>query len=184
MAKLFSFIILIPNMDTEKLINEYRAALFAKGFYGAYSFPPAAPLAELSSPFNRDELKDLAGNIRKLSMVHDGKISGVESGAHAGFGDLSFFGPLLDIVAARDLFPKTVKGKIVRVFFPPVLCAALVHSEPDSVEEGPPLSFRAVSIANLAIRSLPGGNAGEALPYSFEWEMGPPVWLPAYKGEK
>jgi hypothetical protein len=184
--KEYRFVILIPNRDTEKLLDEYRTALFAKGFYGAYSFPPAAPLAELSRSFNRDELKELAGNIRKLTLAHNGKISGGETAANAGFGGLSFFGLHLDLPAAGELFPETAKGKIIpsvpgRSFFPPVLCAALVHpGENQLPKEGPALSFRAAALANLAIRSL-SGKTGDALPYSFEWEIGEPIWLPAYK---
>jgi len=182
----FRFIILIIGMDTEKLLNEYRAALFAKGFYGAYSFPPAAPLAELSRPFNREELKELAGNIRDLTMPHDGKISSAENGSNAGFGEYSFFGPQLNLHAnlpvIEDLFPKTARCKITRSLFPPVLCAALIHSGENPLpKEGPALSFRTAALANLAIRSLPGGTGGEAQAYSFEWKMGDPVWLPAYK---
>jgi len=184
----FRFIILIPGRDTEKLLDEYRASLFANGFYGAYSFPPVAPLAELSRPFNRDELKELAGNIRKLSMSHDGKISSAESGVDIieGFGEYSFFGLRLDFpadpLAIEKLFPKTTKGKIVRHLFPPVLCASLVYSGENHLpKEWPSLSFRAASLANLAIRPLPGGDKGEAHVYSFEWKMGEPIWLPAYK---
>jgi hypothetical protein len=182
----FRFIILIIGMDTEKLLNEYRAALFAEGFYGAYSFPPAAPLAELSRPFNRDELKELAGNIRDLTMPHDGKISSAENASNAGFGEYSFFGPQLNLHAnlliIEDLLSKTARDKIARPLFPPVLCAALVHSgENPMPKEGPALSFRAAALANLAIRPLPAGTGGEVQAFSFEWKMGDPVWLPAYK---
>jgi hypothetical protein len=186
----YRFIILIPGRDTEKLLDGYRAALFAKGVYGAYSFPPAAPLAELSRPFSRDELKELAGIIRKLTMAHDGKISGSECCSNTGFGDLSFFGPKLDIPAAGGLLSETARGKIARALFPPILCAALVHSGSGSAEKnpqpekGPAFSFRAAALANLAIRPLPGGGAGEASALSFEWRIGPPVWLPAYKKAK
>jgi hypothetical protein len=182
----YRFVILIPGRDTEKLLDEYRAALFAKGFYGAYSFPLAAPLAELSSPFNRNELKELAGNIRKLSMAHGGKISGTGTSVNNGFGELSFFGPLLNISITEELFPETARDKIIpsvpgRSFLPQVLCVSLVHSGENPLPiEGPALSFRAAALANLAIRSL-SGAAGEALPYSFEWKMGEPVWLPVYK---
>ena len=179
-AKLFRFIILIPGRDTEKLLDENRAALFAKGFHGAYSFPPAAPLAEVSRPFSRDELKELAVNIRNLTMAHDGKIISSENSTNAGFGKLSFLGPRLDL--PEELFNKTAKGKIARTFFPIVLCATLTDSagtDPQA-EKYLTLSFRAAALANLTIRSLNGGT-GEALPYSFEWETGPLVWLPAYK---
>ena len=183
-ARLFRFIILIPGRDTEKILDEYRAALFARGLFGAYSFPPAAPLAELSRPFSRDELKKIAGNIRNLTMAHDGKISSSGSCTNDGFGKLSFFGPHLDL--PEELFSETAKGKIARTFFPIVLCAALTDSGSNSsvgdpqAEKCPALSFRAAAIANVTIRSLSGGN-GEALPFSFEWETGPLVWLPAYK---
>jgi hypothetical protein len=181
----FRFIILIIGMDTEKLLNEYRSALFAEGFYGAYSFPPAAPLAELSRPFNRDELKELAGNIRDLTMPHDGKISCAENASNAGFGEYSFFGPRLNFIETEDLFPKTARGKIARSLFPPVLCAAMVHSvENPMPKEGPALSFRAAALANLAIRPLPAGTGGEVQAFSFEWKMGEPIWLPAYKKNK
>jgi len=177
----YRFVILILGKDTEKLLSEYRAALFAKGFYGAYSFPPAAPLAELSSPFNRGELKEFAENIRKLSMAHDGKISSVVSCSNAGFGKMVFFGPLLNLPAAGKLVPETAKGKIIGSLFPPVLCAALVPlGEKLPPKEGLSLSFRTAALANLAIRPLACETTGEAA-YSFEWEMGEPVWLPAFR---
>jgi len=178
----YRFVILIPGRDTEKFVSEYRAALFAKGFYGAYSFPPVAPLAELSSPLNRDELKEFAGNIRKFSMAQDGKISGAGNGSNAGFGKLAFFGPLLNLPPAGEIIPETAKGKIIFSLFPPALCAALVPSgENLPPKEGPSLSFRTAALANLAIRPLRRENGGEACAFSFEWEMGEPVWLPAYK---
>jgi len=182
----FRFIILIPGMDTHKLLNEYQNALFAKGFYGALSFPPVAPLAELSRPLNRDELKELAGNIRKLSAVHDGKISSAGIGLNDGFGEYSFFGLQLDFPAnipvIEELLSETARGKIARGFFPPVLCAALVHpGEKPLPKEGPALSFRAAALANLTIRPLPCETTGEAPTFSFEWKMGDPIWLPAYK---
>ena len=179
------FIILFPARDTEKILDEYRAALFAKGFYGAYSFPPAAPLAEVSRHFSRDELKELAVNIRKLTIAHDGKISSALIGANTGFGELSFFGPELDLPAAEKIYPETAKCKIIRSLFPPVLCAALVHpGEKPFPNEGPLFSFRAAALANMAIRPLPGGDKGEATVYSFEWKTGEPAWLPAYKKAK
>ena len=184
----YRFVILIPGRDTEKLLDEYRASLFTKGFSGAYSFPPVAPLAELSQFFGKDELKELAGNIRKLSMAQDGKLSSAGNGLNAGFGALSFFGPLLNpsadpivIEAVVEGLSETARKKITRSFFPSVLCAALVRSgEKPLPKEGPTLSFRAAALANLAIRPLPEGTA-EAPVYSYEWEMGPLVWLPAYK---
>jgi len=185
MIRDYRFIILFPDMDTLMLLHRYSDALFSNGTYGACSFPHGAPLAELSQPFSMDELKELAGNLRKLTIAHDGKISSVKYCANAEFGSMSFFGPLLDLPAdlptIEELFPKTARDKIVRVLFPPVLCAALVNPEDKPLpEEGPALSFRAAEISNLTIRSLPGAK-GEAQAYSFEWKVNPPVWLPAYR---
>ena len=192
----YRFIILIPHRDILKPFGEFRQKLFAEGFPGAHSFPTAAPLAEVSRPFSREELKDLAGNIRKLTMENDGKIrnSGI---AVAGCPDkLSFFGAVLDLPVNENLFPQSAKNKILHTFFRPVLCAALVPSDVDSAgesqiqEKAPALSFRAASLANMVIRPLNAGDCGlktgglKTGDYSFEWKIGPPVWLPKWKGNK
>ena len=180
------FIILIPHRDALKPLDDYRSRLFAAGFCGAFSFPAAAPLAMVSMPFDREELKGLSGNIRKLSAAANGKIRSAGT-AFAG----TFFGPALYLSADegefRALFPETAKDKLVRVFFPPVVCASIVESGLLSdgtsrsggnpiLNEAPELSFRAAALANLAIRPLAGGEAD----YSFEWKIGPAVWLPKY----
>ena len=185
MIRDYRFIVLFPHMNTLMRLSDYSDVLFAKGFNGAHSFPSGAPLAELSQPFNRDELKELAGNLRLLTMAHDGKISSVKYCVNAEFGALSFFGPLLDLPAdppaIEELFPKTARDKIIRVLFPPALCTALVNPEESPPpEEGPDLSFRTADISNMTIRPLPDAK-GEAQAYSFEWKANPPVWLPAYR---
>ena len=195
------FIILIPHRDSLKPLEEYRRKLFAIGIPGAYSFPAAAPLASVSRPFSRDELKELARNIRSLTIENDGKIITQAAGSNfpASFhtearrsqrhreraGDFPFFGPLLALRIDENAFPETALPKILRVFSHPMLCAALVEPVPSAPPclrerlEEPVLSFRAASLANLAIRPLSSGDPD----YSFEWKIGPPVWLPKYKGE-
>ena len=176
------FIILIPHRDSVKPLEEYRGRLFTAGFPGAYSFPAAAPLAYVSRPFNREELKELARNIRELSAIQvsiQGKIQSSKTTLITFPGKFSFFGPLLDFPFNESLFPQTSKSKILEIPASPVLCAAIVsHGETPVYIDAPSLSFRAASLANLAIRSLAGGEAD----YSFEWKIGPPVWLPKYKG--
>jgi hypothetical protein len=181
------YIILIPHRDALKPLDKYRASLFAKGFYGAHSFPLAAPLAEVSKPFSRDELKKLAMNIRNLTIEHkheheqNGKIIGAGTGTIAGQGELSFFGLLLNLPCGNELFAGTAGEKIKRCLFPPVLCASLVSQganlsgEKPAYEEAPVISFRAAALANLSIRPL------EETEYSFEWKIGTAVWLPAFK---
>jgi len=197
--EVYHFIIIVPHRDSLKPFEEYRAKLFAAGFPGAFSFPTAAPLASVSRPFNREELKELGRNIRELTKKTDGKIhcSGnayvkfttevteeerrrplAETQRRGDKKDISIFGVPLNLLVEEVVFPKTAKAKILDIFSPPALCAALlVPDEKPPSEEGPVLSFRAASLANLAIRSLESG----AVSYSFEWRMGPPVWLPKYK---
>lgn len=181
----FRYIILIPHRDAGKLLDAYRTRLFSAGFSGAYSFPAAAPLALVSRPFSREELRELAQKLRECTGETDGKIlsAGTALVCSPG-GPLSFFGPVLNISAGEWLFPQTAKEKILHTFSPAVLCAALAGSpalsspgENPVHEEAPSLSFRAASLANLAIRPLDSGEKT----YSFEWRIGPPVWLPAFR---
>ena len=184
------FIILIPHRDALKGFDEFRAKLFAAGYSGAYSFPLASPLARVSRPFSREELKELGRNMRNLTKEQDGKIlsCGTALAAEAGpcpCGKWSFFGPLLNLPAKEGFFPGTVKDKILHTLLPPLLCAAIVDSGENPAgkklisEEIPVLSFRAASLANLAIRPLAAGKSA----YSFEWRIGPPVWLPKYNAK-
>jgi hypothetical protein len=183
--KISRFIILIPHKDSRKLLDEYRARLFSRGFTGAYSFPAAAPLAELSRPFDREELRELASNIRNLTREKDGRISSAGTAMISGSeaGAFSFFGLYVDLSIGEADFPETAKSKILHTYFSPVLCAALVNSETNqffedsSFKETPALSFRAASLANLAIRPIKEGEPS----YSFEWKMSPAVWLPSQR---
>ena len=102
-----------------------------------------------------------------------------EAQGHGEKEDISFFGPQLNFHIEESLFPQMARVKIINIISPPVLCAALLAPEemPPS-EEGPGISFRAASLANLAIRPLESGAAN----YSFEWRIGPLIWLPKYKG--
>ena len=195
--EVYHFIIIVPHRDSLKPLEEYQARLFAAGFPGAFSFPMAAPLASVSRPFNREELKELGRNIRELTNKAEGKIysSGsvltqftteeerrrplAEAQRRKDRKDISFFGPTLSLTIEERLFSISARAKIVDILSPAILCAALLAPEesPPS-EEGPAISFRAASIANLAIRPLESGASS----YSFKWKMGPFIWLPKYKG--
>ena len=196
--EVYRFIVLVPHRDSLRPLEEYRASLFAAGFFGAWSFPVTAPLASVSRFFSVDELKELGRNIRELTKKTGGKIQsegsavskltteeerrpltspGVPLGAAQGHGDredFSFFGPRLNFFMEESLFPLTARARILSILSPPVVCAALVDSKSPPPQEGPALSFRAASLTNLAIRPLESGAAG----YSFEWKMGPLIWLP------
>jgi hypothetical protein len=65
-----------------------------------------------------------------------------------------------------------------------ILSAALLgHGDERLVATLPPvpsLSFRAAMIANMTLTPLGCGETA----YSFAWQIGEPVWLPAYKRDK
>ena len=172
---LFRFIILIPHRDALKPIDDYKKKLFAAGYNGAYSFPLASPLAAVSRPFSLEELKELGRNIRNLKKVKNGKILSTSTALAAYGGKFAFFGPALNLRINEEIFPKSTGIENLCILSPPVLCAALIdpYEKPVSGEE-PTISFRAASLANLAIRRLDCGSPD----YSFEWRIGPHVWLP------
>ena len=196
-VRLFHYIILIPHRDALNHLEEYRQKLFSRGVPGAHSFPASAPLAGLSRPLSREELRELARNIRNLTKGNDGKIKSAGN-AITRAERLSFFGPALSLSLDDTVFPGSCREKALFVFKPPVLCAAIINQNDNIIEENllqnetPALSFRAAALANLAVRPLsaelcsaelcsgePG--SGESPNYSFEWRIGPPVWLPTGK---
>ena len=184
------FIILIPHTETRKLLEEYRQKLFSAACPGAHSFPLSAPLAELSRPFSRNELKKLGCNIREKTP---GKIISSKNPVVQSTERFIFFGPTLNINAGEGLFPEPAEGKILRALLPPVLCAALVEEANRPFEvlpalageapgECPLFSFRAAALANLTIRPLAvQSGAKNKKNLSFQWRIGEPVWLPAIK---
>jgi hypothetical protein len=183
------FIVLIPHRDSGRLLWEYRRALFAAGFAGAYSFPLVAPLAVVSQAFTKGELQGVARTLRELSL-HEGrggKLSteglgslGYSPSSPTGEGPstLNLFGSFLDLPSPHLSYPK------VSYRFPRLLLAAgLIKAEEqegtikESLPKGPALFFRAGMVANMVFRPLSSGAAD----YSFEWHIGTPVWLPSYK---
>ena len=183
MPQIFRFVILIPHRDVRGLLEKMRAKLFSAGFYGAYSFPPAAPLLRVSRPFSREELKEFARNIRSTVNENKGKILSSAPAAIHCPGALSFFGPRLNLPVDEVIIPRPAETKILQRLSPPLLCAALVQAENDPVPEtviasdAAALSFRAGALANLSIRPLRPLD-GEETAYSFEWKIGPAVWMP------
>jgi len=182
------FIILVPHRDTVRILDEYRKKLFGIGFNGAYSFPSSAVLAEVSQPFGRDELKELATNIRRLTLKNDGKIQTTGPIALSFPISLtmeaSFFGLPLAISPLKEEFqeiiPPTAAKKIINITFPPALCVALTNSSFNTKEKTnppytPTLSFRAAFVANLSLRPL---RVPEDV-LSFQWRIGTPTWLPS-----
>jgi hypothetical protein len=193
------FIILVPHRDAIKLLSEYRQRLFTAGLFSAYSFPISSPLAEVSRPFNREELKGLARNIRLLTEGSNGKIVANTCCTVSDSLHLSFCGPSLNLPVTEEAFPGIAKEKILRIMSPIVLCTGMAGKNPageNSVWENsesskaPAVSFRAAFVANLSIRPIAGADCStenstknsleNSMEFSYEWKIGEPVWLPSF----
>jgi hypothetical protein len=200
------FVALIPHRDAAAPLHAQSGSLFAAGIAGAFSFPPAAPLALVSRPFSQPELRSLASALRAgTALAGNGKINPGPPILQPCPGFHSFYGPSLDLPPPPLPYPG--------VLYPfPVLalCIALIEAGAEAALENAeaapalpanPAAFRAAMVANLSIRPLFGnagscdgtgssggigsGNstgsgiaAGEPN-YSFAWRIGPPCWLPS-----
>jgi hypothetical protein len=174
--------ILVPHRDCRRLLRSLSEGLFASGLWGAWSFPHAAPLALLSSPLEKDELAELARNLRRCSLEEDRKgmiVSGAEKivplDTPEGFPGLKLYGPALELRVEREDFGRA--GEKIMALYPPILgCAVLGEGEtpvfPGIETQG--FRFRAAAAANMLFRPLPAG----ASPYSFSWKIGKLHWLP------
>ena len=164
-SKAVRFIALVPHRDGAAPLMAHKARLFAAGAFGAYSFPPAAPLEAVSRAFSLGELKGLARSIREANDTIRFGLPVIRS-----YPPFTFWGPELEMAMPR------IEGDMVLWRSePPVWCAALVPGGEAGFFPSPPAgSFRAAMIANLIIRPLGQG----AIDYSFEWKLGRPVWLP------
>jgi hypothetical protein len=185
------FIVLIPHRDGGRPLRALRRDLFAAGFAGAFSFPPAAPAALVSRPFTSPELRSLAFTLREASL-RDGRDGTIAAGDPApcpagGTGPAGFalYGPVLDL-PLPDL-PR--EGVLFRFPFL-TLCAALIPGgSPEEARLGnpgdagvrgapfKPFSFRAAAVANMILSPLRSGEPG----YSYQWQIGNPRWLPSPK---
>jgi hypothetical protein len=187
-AHMLRFIVLIPHRDCYQKIEAFKRKLFGTGFLGAYSFPVAAPLALVSRSLTKAELKPIATTLRNLSVAQKGKMT-AEAFCPVTFPELAFWGMSLDLPALpAAVFPET---SVVQQCLAPALVLAVRCLAPEQVADiqkclAPeqaadiqqclaPVSFRAAAVANLVIR--PRSDDG----YSFEWKIGVPAWLPAYK---
>ena len=173
--KIHLFVILIPHMEVQRQIEDHRSKLFSIGFLGSHSFPVCTPLIHVSKQFTDEELKNLAGEIRKQSFESDGLIRADEN-ALCNCPPFSFYGPRLNINLEKLVFSHRTRSKSIIDLSPVVICTALVkEKEEPFIPPSQTLSFRAASVANLEIR--PMDDTG----YSFQWEIGREVWLPAFK---
>lgn len=183
-------LVLIPHRDIRRLYRNWSGELFALGFPGAWSFPWAAPLAQLSSPLDSAELKKLAVLIRDESLKSDspGTITPLAP-ALVPFPDvpspdnsscperMSLFGPALNI-DIPELAVSAIRNKALRWFFPIALGAMLVpeneaaYIPSEAISLAPRQNFKACALANMRMRIGPENV------YSAKWKIGTLYWLP------
>jgi hypothetical protein len=182
---LLRFAVLVPHRDIRPALYSYRRRLFAAGILGAYSFPPAVPLALLEKALDAPELKALAASLRALSHEAGFGVFTADSGGPplliSGPGGFSFWGLPLNIPVP------SLPGSLP---FPrAALCAAAAGSDSSAEREiilragDPPLPrFRAAAAANLTVKFLPGDrrtpDKEDAITgLSSRWLIGKPQWL-------
>ena len=178
-------LVLIPHRDSRKILRLLSPEFFRRGFYGAWSFPQAVPLAVLSEPFTEEELKECARKLRVLNTAkrEEGRIGTGDmttavlprqGGAGKSGEDLLIAGPSLDL-AVPELFSAGEDKVLYRVS--PVIFGAVLIRKDDGIPDIriPPFFFRAAALANMIYRPLDDSGC------SFRWRIGKPAWLPRIK---
>jgi hypothetical protein len=182
------FVLLIPHRDMAGPLRALSRFLFSAGIPGAWSFPPAAPLAQVLRPLSPGELQSLASELRFAALrnaaLSHGKISLGKPALVPCPLFHSFFGPVLDLPPPPLPYPG-----LLYPFPSLVLCTALVapgdEAALETIRDIPPVNpafFRAAMVANLTIKPLLDPSERCAYPlenYSFIWRIGKPRWLPS-----
>jgi len=175
---------LVPHRDVLNLFDPYRRMIFAAGFHGAFSFPPAAPLAILSGPpeKNRDKnheknyLKELANEIRAIGK--EGKISAGDiemlrltpaETENFTYNDIwkttSFFGPLLDL--PLHCISGLKNDSIIHIFPKAVLCAAIINTACTYIDTGTSGQKSASAFSAAELKTMIDRVSVELKPFSF-----------------
>jgi len=174
------FLVLVPHRDTRLVLRNYSKTLLKAGFTGAYSFPWAAPLAQLSRPLDPQELKNIAHAIRKSAI--NGKFNAEEAktipfpfGEKNGF----LYGPRFDL----SLPPDFSINEISHFYTTTVIGACLLQDDKntDALPCPPKLSFSAAAVANMVWQPVSisvEDTKSEA--FGYEWKIGKLCWLPKH----
>lgn len=183
------FLAFAPHRDCGKGVEIVKRSLFSRGFYGAFSFPTASPLAVLARALTKDELKRIAAQLRENTFA-DGKKGRITAGewGTTALGGIFFGGQGLDVPVER-LFQAGAAlpcGVVVEAAAVPLLVEAIMRGDTPGdnalwevaekrarpAMQLAPFSFTAGYVANLVLRPLCSDG------YSFEWRIGEPVWMP------
>ena len=166
------FLVLVPHRDIRVVLRKYANDLLKTT--GFCHFPHVAPLAALSRPFTKDELKQCAHAIREITMerkIIAGEMTAVPFPAN---DEKTFlFGPRLDPVIEQNLLinTKSTEKKLTDFFLTQVIGCCLTNE--NMIAAPPQLSFRAAAVANMYWKPV---NIKGAL--GCEWKIGELIWLP------
>jgi hypothetical protein len=166
------FLVLVPHRDIRVALRKYNSDLLKTTSF--CHFPNVVPLAALSRPFTKDELKQCAYAIRETVM--ENKIKTKETTAvpfPANNEKTVLFGPCLDPAIEQDLFIKIKKiNKKLTYFFSTQVIGCCLTNE-NAICALPQLSFRAAAVANMYWKPV---NMEGSL--GCEWKIGELIWLP------
>jgi hypothetical protein len=171
------FLVLVPHRDIRLVLRKYSSDLLKTGIADACLFPRVAPLAALSSPFTKDELKQCVRAIKET--VLESKIIAKEAAAipfPANDKKTFLFGPRFDPLIEQDLLIKTknFNKKLTYFFSTQVIgCCLMNAGENNAVRAPHELSFRAAAVANMYWKPVNMEGA-----FGCEWEIGELIWLP------
>jgi hypothetical protein len=182
------FLVLVPHPDVRAALGKYSADMINAGFKGGCLFPRLAPLAALSQPFTKDELKQCARAIREIIVSAkngENKIFTKETAATAfpadecktGESKTFLFGPQLDLVIPQNLFCESSVKKLTKIYSTPVIGAFLTNAGEVDTSFSPPqgLSFRTAAVANMYYQQI---NMEIKKARGFKWKIGELIWLP------
>jgi hypothetical protein len=174
------FLVLVPHRDIRLVLRKYSFDLLKTGIANACLFPQAAPLAALSVPFTKDELKQCARAIGETVMAAgNGKIFTKETAAipfPTNDKKTFLFGPRLDPLIEQDLLIKTknFNKKLTYFFSTQVIGCCLMNAGKNNAVCTPhDLSFRAAAVANMYWKPVNMEGASGC-----EWKIGELIWLP------
>ena len=167
------FAALVPHRDAVSVLERYRRELFARGFYGAFSFPALIPLAPFAATPEDGGLKTTAASFREtLGNAH------CTAGPWRPFTVPGFPFSLYGPVFTLPLITEAARRILWPAFPVTALAAAVLGPEDSGLISGlpppPDISFRAAALAVVELRPC---GCGEQ-PYSLSWSTGRLFWLP------
>jgi hypothetical protein len=172
------FLVLVPHRDVQVVLRKYSSDFLKKGFKDACFFPFVAPLAAISKPFTKDELKLCAHAIR--ASVAEGKITAKEMTAipfSVNEEKTFLFGSSLNFEIEQDLLIKVKNiNKKLTYFLSKSVIGCYLMNVGDNVSAdlaAPQLSFRAAAVANMYWKPVKLEGA-----FGCEWKIGELIWLP------